>query len=72
MSESPQTGEPEEEDETLALKAELSEKDSELEKLRQELKSQKELLAYEKMETKKQRDLAEDLSDAYDQMRNEL
>jgi chromosome segregation ATPase len=72
MSESPQTGEPEEEDETLALKAELSEKDSELEKLRQELKSQKELLAYEKMETKKQRDLAEELSDAYDQMRNEL
>lgn len=54
-----------------ALKNEISEKDAELEKTKQDIKVHKELLANEKLEAKKQRDLVTELSATSEKFKEE-
>lgn len=68
----PQTSNNALENEIAVLKNEISKKDTELKKLIQEIDEQKELLALEKHETNKQRDLASEFSATAKTLREEL
>lgn len=58
--------------EIAVLKKEISEKDAELEKSKQDISEQKEHLAFEKLESKKQRDLVSELAAAGEELQEEL